>query len=100
MAGTWSNPEWYAFDYEHITVYAPAQSGVYMIIDERSTAIYSGEGHDIQDRLLQYYDRYSDQSTCIWQHFPIQWSLELHSAVMRVARESLLIAGYRPLCNV
>jgi len=50
-----------------------AQKGCYGIISGDNKWVYIGKGNDIRDRLLQHFNKTSEESTCIWKYNPAQF---------------------------
>lgn len=74
------------------------QRGIYGIYNSDQW-IYIGKSDDLQARLLEHYDKISDQSGCIWKNKPTGFLAKLASTSTIDNEELDLIRYYNPTCN-
>lgn len=98
MNSKWPDTAWYVYTLENITTYALEGSGIYAI-GTKTEWVYIGEADNVQERLLEHYNGWSDQSGCISQYNPDRFSYVPHPPENRTDRESELIAEHNPFCN-
>lgn len=85
----------YRFDHATITSFAPPQSGVYAIYNQKGL-IYFGEGQDIQAKLLAHL---KGDNPRILKHRPTAFTYELVPDNQRLARLDQLIRRFGSECN-
>lgn len=89
----------YSFTRSTINENASTSPGVYLIYKE-SRNIYAGQSQNIRGRLLEHYDKESDQSDCIWSYSPTAFIFEVvWDSDARNRTEQEWIRKYRPACN-
>ena len=74
------------------------QQGVYGIYNA-TFWLYIGQAEDMRERLLEHYNKTSDQSACIWKNKPTLFKTMLVSSSSLVVKEQELIKEYNPICN-
>lgn len=88
----------FPFSEQGIAKYAPRDSGVYGIFNDREW-IYIGEAKDMETRLYEHVRGQSEQSTRISRRNPTSYVFERCDAATRVKREVALIRELDPVCN-
>ncbi len=91
----WSNPTDYVFTRESVMLYAPQQSGVY-VLRSKATWVYVGEAANIRAQLIEHLN---GDNVCIAVFPTLTFSYELISSMRRAWRHDELVREFRPICN-
>ena len=76
---------------------AANQAGVYGIYNSQKW-IYIGKATDIKVRLLEHFNKLSDQSACIWRNNPTHFAAVINLNNMD-SEETALIRELASVCN-
>lgn len=90
--------DWIPFTESGVKGINVGQAGCYGIFNA-NRFIYIGKADDIVVRVLQHVTGQSDQARCIWSYSPTHWVGVVLTGDL-IAQERLLIAQYKPVCNL
>jgi len=86
------------FSQESILDISPGLPGIYGIYNHLRW-IYIGQALDLQRRLLEHYNRTSNQASDIWANRPAYFVAMLVDPANLDAAETALVLEYMPICN-